>query len=135
MNDLDRRRRIQAILQIRLDGAEAWDVRDFVALKEAAGESPWAIEGKPLNAAQIGSIIKAADKLIAESSPGDPPEVARHKAKLKNLYARAVQSGDVRTARSILCDIAKMEGLNKRKPQTSSKAKEASERLRARLSR
>ena len=130
--------RINAILQIRLDGAEAWDVRAYIAEKEEAGEEPWKVEDErnPLSAAQIGDIIQAADDLIAAASPGDAPEVARHKAKLKSLYARAVQAGDVRTARSILTDLAKMEGLNRRKPSTPivpSKASEATAKLREKL--
>ena len=136
-----RRRRIQAILQIRLDGAEPWDVRQFIAEKEQAGEEPWTIEDgqAPLTAAQVRAIIKAADALIAESYPDDAPDIARHKAKLKNLYARAVQAADVRTARSILNDLAKLDGLNRRgKPAAStvpSKARAATEKLRARIAK
>jgi hypothetical protein len=133
-----RQRRIQAVLQIRLDGAELWDVRDFIAEKEQAGEDPWTIGdgGTALNAAQINLIVKAADTRIAQSSPGDPPEVARHKAKLRNLYARSIQVGDVRTARSILCDLGKLDGLNRRKtstPAVPNKIKAATEKLRAKL--
>src|SRR6516162_3495061 len=133
-----RRRRIQAILQIRLDGAELWDVRAFIAEKEQAGEEPWTVEDgqAPLTAAQVRAIIKPADALIAQSYPDDAPDIARHKAKLKNLYARAVQAADVRTARSILNDLAKLDGLNRRgKPAAStvpSKARAATEKLRAR---
>src|SRR5260370_41497966 len=101
-----RHQRIQAILQIRLDGAERWDCVSYVAEKEAAKEEPWTVAdgAEPLTAAQIGTLGKAADALITAAYPDDAPEVGKHKAKLRNCYARAIQSGDVRTAQSILSD-------------------------------
>ena len=100
--------RIQAVLQIRLDGAELWDVAAFIAEKHQAGEDPWKGE-TPLSPQQIESIVKAADALIAQANPELPPDVARHIAMRKNLYARAVQAGEIATAARILKDIAQLE--------------------------
>jgi hypothetical protein len=111
MTQDNERRRIQAILQIRLDGAEEWDARDFIAQKEAAGEDPWTVAEAPMAAAQVAAIIKAADKLIIDASPGVPPDIARHLAMRRNLYARAVAAGEIATANRILDGIAALEGI------------------------
>jgi hypothetical protein len=120
MTQDNERRRIQAILQIRLDGAEEWDARDFIAQKEAAGEDPWTVAdgAGPLTVDQVAAIIEAADKVIADAYPDDPPDVARHKAKLKNLYARAVTAGEIATAARILRDIADLEQLPEKAART-----------------
>lgn len=106
--------RIQAVLQIRLDGAEGWDVRHFVAEKEAAGEQPWKIEEgcKPLSERRIREYVQAADKLIADSCRVSRRQAIRlHKAKRRSLYARAVSSGDYATALRVLSDLAALEDL------------------------
>ncbi len=105
------KRRIEAILQIRLDGAEEWDVREFVAKNEQAGEEPWTPHPDPLTPDQIAGIIAAADRMITESCPGFPPDAARHLAMRRNLYARAIQAGEIATAARILRDIAEIEGV------------------------
>ena len=101
--------RIQAILQIRLDGAETWDVEAFVADKERAGEEPWKITGEPLSQKQVLDYIREADHRIATSSPDAQTAAARHLAMRRSLYARAVQAGEIRAALAILVDIAKIE--------------------------
>jgi hypothetical protein len=105
-------RRIQAILQIRLDGAESWDVEDFIAEKEKDGEAPWAIAAgaRPLTRAKIAKIIEAADTLMIDAYSAYPPETARHLAMRRNLYARAVAAGEIATAARILRDIREIEG-------------------------
>lgn len=106
--------RIQAILQIRLDGAEGWDVRQYVAEKEKAGEQPWKIEegGKSLSERQIRRYIHAADALVSESCRGSRTQaIRRHKAQRRSLYARAIQTGDLGTALAVLRDLATLQDL------------------------
>ena len=109
-----REARIEAIVRIKLDGAEPWDVRQFVAVSEKAGEGPWKMGRgrKPLSDRQIRRYCALADQRIAESVRTLNPEAFRlHLARLNRLYFKAVQTGDLRTALSVLIDQAKMQGL------------------------
>jgi len=106
--------RVEDILRIRLDGAEGWDVRRYVAEKEGSKEEPWTIAegGKPLSERQIRNYVSAADKLIAASCRQSRKALLRkHQAQRRSLYARAVSHGDVRTALAVLADLARMQGL------------------------
>jgi hypothetical protein len=106
--------RVEDVLRIRLDGAEGWDVRRYVAEKEAAGEAPWTVAegGKPLSERQIRNYVTAADELISESCRQSRKKLLRrHLAQRRNLYARAVNKGDERTALAILRDLAKLQDL------------------------
>jgi hypothetical protein len=108
------RQRVEDVLRIRLDGAEGWDVRQYVAEKERAGEPPWAIPelGKPLSERQIRRYVEQADRQIEESCRTSRKQLLRrHLAQRRTLYARAVSAGDIRTALAVLADLAKMQGL------------------------
>src|ERR1019366_10102324 len=106
MKDLDEAR-IQQILAIRLDGCERWDVDAFVAEQRAKKEPAWAGEttGK-----QLDDYLTEADRRIAASAHDPATTNARHLAMRRNLYARAVQAGDIGTALRVLIDLAKIEG-------------------------
>jgi hypothetical protein len=108
------RARVDDVLRIRLDGAEFWDIRQYVAEKERAGEQPWAIPegGKPIGQRQLWRYVGRADRLMAVSSETCRQKRLRvHLARRKSLYARAVAAGDVRAALAVLQDLAKMQGL------------------------
>jgi hypothetical protein len=112
------RLRIEDVLRIRLDGAEGWDARRYVAEQEqandGAGEPPWCIPegGKPLSERQIRNYVRAADKLIDESCRKSRRRLLRrHLAQRRALYARAVSQGDIRAALAVLDSEAKLEGL------------------------
>ena len=108
------RQRIEDILRVRLDGAEGWDVRRYVAEQEAAGEPPWTIPegGKPLSERQIRNYVAAADKLVDESCRQSRKRLLRrHQAQRRQLYARAVSKGDERTALAVLRDLAELQNL------------------------
>ena len=105
MTDLDEAR-IQAILQIRLDGAETWDAIAYAVEKTKAKEDPW---GETLGD-EIYRYIAEADRRIAASAHDPATTTARHLAMRRNLYARAVQAGDIGTALRVLIDLAKLEG-------------------------
>jgi hypothetical protein len=106
--------RIQAVVALRLDGAEGWDVRQYVAEKQRAGEAQWKIPpgGKPLSDRQIRNYVEAADKVIADSCRASRKHhLRRHLAQRRMLFARAVQARDLRTALAILQDLATMQDL------------------------
>src|SRR4051812_22535416 len=101
------RQRVEDVLHIRLDGAEGWDVRQYVAEKEKVGETPWAIPagGKPLSERQIRRYVEQADRLIQDTCRTSRKKLLRrHLAQRRNLYARAVSAGDIRTALAVLAD-------------------------------
>jgi hypothetical protein len=106
--------RVDDILRIRLDGAEFWDVRQYVAEKEQAAEPPWAIPegGNPISQRQLWRYIARADRLMGASSETTRKKQLRvHLARRKSLYARAVNKGDERTALAVLRDLAELQGL------------------------
>lgn len=106
--------RVEEILRIRLDGAEFWDIRQYVREKEAAGEEPWDLPdgGKPISDSQLWRYMRRADLLVRESCAVARKQLLRdHLAKRRALYARAVNAGDFRTALAVLRDLAEMQRL------------------------
>jgi hypothetical protein len=103
--------RIEEILRIRLDGAEFWDVCEYVREKCNEKRPPWECE-KCLSDAQIYRYVARADKLIGESCRSSRKRLLRrHLAQRRNLYAKALNTGDIRTALSVLTDEARMLNL------------------------
>jgi hypothetical protein len=106
--------RVDEILRIRLDGAEIWDVREYVREKEQEEGSLWHLpEGeKPLSDSQLWRYMARADKLIEESSHASRKKlIRRHLAQRRNLYAKALSAGDYRAALAVLKDEADLRGL------------------------
>jgi hypothetical protein len=109
-------RRAEEILRIRLDGAEFWDVLQYVAEQQ---KEPGSIRagpdgGKPFAARTVWWYIQKADRLIAETfrnERGRKRLLRRHLAQRRNLYAKAVSQGDVRAALAVLDSEAKLAGL------------------------
>ncbi len=109
-------RRVEEVLRIRLDGAEFWDVLQYVAEKQKAGEAPWTLEEgeKPLAERTIWWYIQQADQLLKETfrkEAGRKRLIRRHVAQRRRLYAGAVSQADFRCALSILDSEAKLCGL------------------------
>src|SRR5437868_5416339 len=103
------RQRVDEILRIRLDGAEFWDVLQYITEKQAAFAAPWAIPegGKPLSERTVWWYIQQADRRVAEScKEGRKRALRRHLAQRRSLYARAVNTGDLSTALRVLTDEA-----------------------------
>jgi hypothetical protein len=99
---------VEDILGVRLDGGEWYDVRDYVRAKEQEQGSLWVLaEGEtPLSGSQIRRYQQRADQLILESHEHSRKRLFRqHMAMLRRLYSRAVISGELRTALSVLQDI------------------------------
>jgi len=106
--------RVEEILAIRLDGAQFFDLRRYVAEKEAAGDPPWTIPegGQPLSERSLSRYCQRADRLLEESNrESRKRKLNRHIAQRKHLYAKAVSAGDYRTALSTLRDEADLLGL------------------------
>jgi hypothetical protein len=106
--------RTEEILRIRLDGAEIWDLREYVREKQTDPNSPWFLpEGqKPLSDSQLWRYLAKSDRLIAESCRASRKKLLRrHLAQRRNLYAKAVSAGDYRTALAVVRDEAELQGL------------------------
>jgi hypothetical protein len=107
-------RRVEEVVRIRLDGAEYWDVREYVREKEKESGSAWEVHagGKPLSDASLWRYIARADALAEASARANRKKLLRrHLAQRRNLYAKAVTSGDIRTALTVLKDEAELRGL------------------------
>jgi hypothetical protein len=108
------RARVDDILRVIVDGAEPWQIGPYVAEQEQAGAAPWTVPdgGKPLSRRQIRRYVSWAERLMAASPRTDREKLLRkHEAQRRNLYARAVNKGDERTALAVLQDLAKMQDL------------------------
>jgi hypothetical protein len=108
------RARLDELLRIKLDGAQFWDVRDYVREKEQEDGSSWQLEpgAAPMSDGQIRRYLQRVDAIIAESVRGSRKKlIRRHLARRENLYAKAVLAGDIRTALAVLRDEAELVGL------------------------
>jgi hypothetical protein len=108
------RRRVEEILRIRLDGAEWWDCCEYVREKEQEEGSAWRLADgdKPLTDASLRRYLQKADQLIAESCRASRKKLLRrHLAQRRNLYAKSVSQGDMRSALACVRDEAELLGL------------------------
>src|SRR5437899_1584257 len=91
------RQRVEELLRIRLDGAELWDIREYVREKVEANDPVWG--DVALSDSQLYRYLERVDELIAESCrAGRKTMLRRHLAQRRAIYARAVNAGDYRTA-------------------------------------
>jgi hypothetical protein len=104
------RQRVEEFLRIKLDGAALWDLKEFVAERVGKGCPVWG--DKPLCYSSLYRYSRLADRLIEESSrAGRRKLYRRHLAQRRNLYAKAVSAGDLRTALACLDSEADLLGL------------------------
>jgi hypothetical protein len=104
-------RRVDEILRIRLDGAEWWDVREYVREQEKVEDSAWFVaEGATsLSDAMIRKYQEKADRLVWQSHEKSRRKLLRrHLAQRRNLFAKAVAQGDVKAALAVLRDEAEL---------------------------
>jgi hypothetical protein len=109
-------RRVEDLVRILLDGAVEWDVCEYVREKEKEAGSAWFVaEGEaPLSASQIRRYQKKANDRIELSCERSRKRLLRrHRAQRRHLYAKAVLSGDYRTALAVLKDEGELLGLYK----------------------
>ncbi|HEX5269363.1 MAG TPA: hypothetical protein VFW33_02695 [Gemmataceae bacterium] len=106
--------RVTELLRIRLDGAEFWDIREYVREKEQEDGSLWRLaEGqKPLSDSQLWRYLARVDQAIAANGRASRRKlVRRHVAERRNLYAKAVEQGDIRAALACKRDEAELLSL------------------------
>jgi hypothetical protein len=106
--------RVSEVLRIRLDGAEIWDLREYVREKEQVAGSPWKLaDGQTsLSDSQLWRYIAKADQLITDSCRTSRKKlIRRHLVQRRNLYAKAVSAGDYRSALAAARDEAELQGL------------------------
>src|SRR5438105_990841 len=106
--------RTDELVMIRLDGAQFWDVVQYVSEKATEAGSCWEVKagGKALSERQLRNYLRKADALILASVKQKRSKaIRRHLAQRANLYAKAVNAGDVRTALAVLQDEAQLRGL------------------------
>lgn len=104
-------KRVDELHAILLDGAKFIDVCGYIAEKVANNEFPWQVppECKPLSESSIRRLMSRAwDAVRADVRESRKKRMARHLGMRANLYARAVNAGDMRTALSILDSEAKL---------------------------
>jgi hypothetical protein len=107
-------RRVGELLRIRLDGAEWWDICEFVREKEQEAGSAWHLaDGEsPLSHSQIRRLLAKADAEVQASHVRSRRKLVRsHLAQRRNMYAKAMLAGDIRTALACKKDEAEMLGL------------------------
>jgi hypothetical protein len=93
--------RVEAILEIRLSGAEFCDVRKY------AQENGWQVSD-----GQLWRYIRKTDDILARTLEQDRQKLLnRHLAQRHALYARAMSVSDYRTALAVLRDQAELQGL------------------------
>jgi hypothetical protein len=106
------KQRTNEIVRILLDGAESWDIEEYVREQEADADSPWHI-GAPISYCQIRRYVQRAERQIAKASSKENRGrlIHRHLARRRSLYAKAVAQGDIRAALAVLDSEAKLLGL------------------------
>jgi hypothetical protein len=125
--------RVTELLRIRLDGAEFWDIREYVREKEQEDGSPWNLPegGKPLSDSQLWRYLARVDRAIAESCHASRKRLLRgHLAVRRSLFAKAVGQGDIRAALACKRDEAELLGLY---PSADDELKRLAESLRKQL--
>jgi hypothetical protein len=106
--------RVREVVRIRLSGAKLWDVSEYVSEAEQTDRSPWQLaDGQtPLTERQIARYVEKADAIIAESTrESRKRSVVKHLARRQEMYSRAMNAGDVRTALAVCDSEARLQGL------------------------
>src|SRR5216683_221680 len=89
--------RVEELVRIRLDGAQWWDVREYAREMEQTDGSPWKLgKGqKPMSDGHLRRYVQRADRLILASVKEKRSKaIRRHLSQRRNLFAKAVNSGD-----------------------------------------
>jgi hypothetical protein len=98
---LQTQQRVEEVLQIRLMGAEVWNIRQHAA------EQGWNVSER-----QLYRYIARADELMARHLEKDRDKLFnRHHAQRRALLARALEVSDFRAALAIMKDEADLLGL------------------------
>src|ERR1700722_14452532 len=107
-------RRTEEILRIRLDGAQWWDVVQFIREKQGEPGSLWHLQDseKPLSEGMIRKYQERADQMMMTSFEKSRKRRFRQSfAKRDALFARAVAANELSVALAILKDQDTLFGL------------------------
>jgi hypothetical protein len=98
--------RVEAILRLRIDGAQFHDIRDY-ANQPPKPEEPWQVSDS-----QLKRYIQKSDELLRQrTEKSKSREIRLHLARREGLYARALKWADFKTALAVLDSLAKLRGL------------------------
>src|SRR6516164_519550 len=103
--------RVNEILDMLLDGAQAFEIVRFVREQQAKKDSKWHVADgeKPLSDSQIRRYVVKAEMVISDSCRASRKRLyRRHLAQRRKLYARAVCQGDVKSALAVIKDEAEL---------------------------
>src|SRR5271166_6603092 len=93
--------RVEEVLKTRLQGAALWEIREY------AVEKAWNVSDT-----QLRRYIQQSDELLQAEAEADRAKLyRRHIAQRRHLLARALETGDLRTALAVVKDEAELEGL------------------------
>lgn len=105
------RKRIEELIRVRLDGLQSFDLRPYVADQQTVEGSPWKLEEgqKPWSERQLRRYLSKADEAIADSCRTSRKRLMqRHLGIRRNLLAKAINQGDLRTALACAADEARL---------------------------
>lgn len=102
--------RVQEVLALLVAGATRMDVLRYASSPSKPGEQgtarPWGLTNR-----QVDTYIYRAHKLIEAQAEKDRGRLLRlHMTQRQDLYARAVNSGDVRAALAVVKDVDELLG-------------------------
>ncbi len=113
-------KRVEAVLELRLAGADFASIREYAAAPTDPGGqqlAPWGVSDS-----QLWRYIAAADRLCAKRCDArGKHRLALHLARRERLYAHALDMGDIRTALAVARDQAELEGLYRRQLELTGK--------------
>ncbi len=104
------RRRINALLEIRLAGAQFHEICKYAATTPEEDDG----SGRPWNVSQhqLRRYVARADRqLRRQTDEKRDTLISRHIAMRQLLYSRSLDAGDFRTALAVAADEAKLRGL------------------------
>jgi hypothetical protein len=107
------RQRAEAVMKLRLLGAEFHDVRQYAQEDDPESGRPWLGEnGKVISERQLWRYCRAADKLLDKTLEKNKQNLLnRHIGMRRALYARAMESGDWRAALAVADSEARLLAL------------------------
>jgi hypothetical protein len=107
-------RRVHDLLAVVLDGAQGWDVFQYVRTQEQQEGTVWFVgdAATPLSDAMIRKYLTRTYKLLESAQEKSRRRLLRrHVARLNHLYARATTTGELSVARAVLRDLAEIQRL------------------------
>jgi hypothetical protein len=112
------RRRLEQLLRIRLRGAQFADVRQFADEADPETGRPWLTkEGKPISDRQLKRYCQQSDQLLDKHLEKNFQMLFnRHRGRCQELYALALESGDIRGALAVAQEEARLLNLYPKEP-------------------